>query len=182
MGSEGEGEVETQKWRYTWEAQSHTPNLRLLLFPFPFSKTLNPSLNLTVHLHSPPSFLTLTSTALSLSVPIPNVLLDADFPPAVRSFSDHIEVKLLLLLPVDHPVLSVVHQTLPLPQPLLMDYGKYFRFLLLSFLFILFYFYDLFLISLVLCFGLDVDKLSSAGEVEFVCRSCQYGLTKKPIR
>lgn len=27
-----------------------------------------------------------------------------------------------------------------------------------------------------------MDKLSSAGEVEFVCRSCLYGLTKKPIR
>jgi len=147
MGSEGE--VENQKWRYTWEAQSHTPNLRLLLFPFPISKTLNPSLNLTVHLHSPPSFLTLTSTVLSLSVPIPNVLLDADFPPTVRLFSDHIEVKLLLLLPVDHPVLSALHETSPLPQPLLMDYGKYcFQFLLLA-CFILFYFYDCFLFFLV---------------------------------
>ncbi|GAU31222.1 hypothetical protein TSUD_210790 [Trifolium subterraneum] len=145
-----EAKVSEQKWRYTWESQSHTPTLRLLLFPF--SKTLNPSLNLTVHLHSPPSFLTLTSTsvALSLRVPIPNVLLDADFPPTVRSFTDHIEVKLLLLLPVDHPALSALHQSSPLPQPLLMEY--------------------------------DVDKLSSAEEVEFVCRSCGHGLTKKPIR
>ncbi|XP_045833512.1 uncharacterized protein LOC123924608 isoform X2 [Trifolium pratense] len=148
-----EAKVSEQKWRYTWESQSHTPTLRLLLFPF--SKTLNPSLNLTVHLHSPPSFLTLTSSSsatapLSLRVPIPNVLLDADFPPTVRSFSDHIEVKLLLLLPVDHPALSALHQSSPLPQPLLMEY--------------------------------DVDKLSSAEKVDFVCRSCGLGLTKKPIR
>ncbi|KAI5418456.1 hypothetical protein KIW84_042912 [Lathyrus oleraceus] len=35
---------------------------------------------------------------------------------------------------------------------------------------------------LLLFFGSDVDKLSSAGEVEFVCRSCRYHLTNKPIR
>ncbi|CAK8562207.1 unnamed protein product [Lathyrus sativus] len=151
MGAEAE--IEDKKWRYTWESQSHTPILRLFLFPF--SKTLNLSLqhhNLTVHLHSPPTFLTLTSSSssLSLRVPIPTVLLDAELPPTVRSFTDHIEVKLLLLLPVDHPALFALHQTSPLPQPLLIEY--------------------------------DVDKLSSAGEVEFVCRSCRYHLTNKPIR
>ncbi|CAI8609089.1 unnamed protein product [Vicia faba] len=144
-----ETEIEDKKWRYTWEAQSHTPILRLLLFPF--SKTLNHH-NLTVHLHSPPTFLTLTSSSssLSLRVPIPNVLLDAELPPTLRSFTDHIEIKLVLLLPVDHPVLSELHQTSPLPQPLLIEY--------------------------------DVDKLSSAGEVEFLCRTCRYHLTNKPIR
>ncbi|XP_058755800.1 uncharacterized protein LOC131629017 [Vicia villosa] len=151
MGAEPE--IENEKWRYTWESQSHTPILRLLIFPF--SKTLNPSLhhhthNLTLHLHSPPTFLTLTSSSLSLRVPIPNVLLDAELPPTLRSFTDHIEVKLVLLLPVDHPALSALHQTSPLPQPLLIEY--------------------------------DVDKLSSAGEVDFVCRSCRYHLTNKPIR
>ncbi|KAL5063740.1 hypothetical protein RYX36_025477 [Vicia faba] len=143
-------EIEDKKWRYTWEAQSHTPILRLLLFPF--SKTLNHH-NLTVHLHSPPTFLTLTSSSsssLSLRVPIPNVLLDAELPPTLRSFTDHIEIKLVLLLPVDHPVLSELHQSSPLPQPLLIEY--------------------------------DVDKLSSAGEVEFLCRTCRYHLTNKPIR
>ncbi|XP_027192982.1 uncharacterized protein [Cicer arietinum] len=156
MGSEGEFEFSDEKWRYTWESQSHTPILRLLLFPI-ISKTLNPSFkqhNLTVYLHSPPSFLTITSSssaaALSLRVPIPNVLLDADSPPTLRLFTDHIELKLLLLLPVDHPVISAVHQTSPIHLPLQMEY--------------------------------DVDKLSSVGEVEFVCRSCGYNLTKKPIR
>ncbi|CAK8543294.1 unnamed protein product [Lathyrus sativus] len=124
------------------------------LIPFPILQTINLSLqhhNLTLHLHSPPTFLTLTSSSsLSLRVPIPNVLLDAELPPTVRSFTDHIEVKLLLLLPIDHPALSALHQTSSLPQPLLIEY--------------------------------DVDKLSLAREVEFVCRSCRYHLTNKPIR
>jgi hypothetical protein len=40
----------------------------------------------------------------------------------------------------------------------------------------------IFLSDFLFLFGSDVDKLSSAGEVEFVCRSCAYNLTKKPIR
>ncbi|CAK8575135.1 unnamed protein product [Lathyrus sativus] len=102
-----EAEIEDKKWCYTWESQSHIPILCLFLFPF--SKTINLSLqhhNLTVHLHSPPTFLTLTSSSsLSLRVPIPNVLLDVELPPTVCSFTGHIEVKLLLLLPIDHPAL-----------------------------------------------------------------------------
>ncbi|CAK8564480.1 unnamed protein product [Lathyrus sativus] len=150
MGAEAE--IGDKKWRYTWESQSHTLIIRLFLFPF--SKTINLSLqhhNLTVHLHSPPTFLTLISSSfLSLRVLIPNVLLDVELPPTVISFTDHIEVKLLLLLSVDHPALSALHQTSHLPQPFLIEY--------------------------------NVDKLSSAGEVKFVCRSCRCHLTNKPIR
>ena len=100
---------EQQGWRYTWEAQSHIPTLRLTLFPN--DKTLNPSLqckDLAVDLHSSHSFLTLTASFLSLRVPLPAVLVDGDSPVAFRPLSDHIEVKLLLLLPVDHPIFSLI--------------------------------------------------------------------------
>ncbi|XP_068465619.1 uncharacterized protein [Phaseolus vulgaris] len=145
----GEGE---DGWRYTWEAQSHVPTLRLMLFPN--DKTLNPSLqchDLAVNLHSSHSFLTLTTSSLSLRVPLPAVLVDADSPVTFRPLSDHIEVKLLLLLPVDHPILSSLHpSTSPLPDPLISES--------------------------------DVSKLSSAGEVDFYCRTCTFKLTRIPLR
>ncbi|KAL2328385.1 hypothetical protein Fmac_021812 [Flemingia macrophylla] len=84
----------------------------LHLMVFPNVKTLNPSLqchNLTVSLHSSHSFLALIASFLSLKVPLPAFLLDCDALVTSRPLSDHIEVKLLLLLlPVDHPVLSTV--------------------------------------------------------------------------
>ncbi|KAH1058840.1 hypothetical protein GYH30_003082 [Glycine max] len=143
---------EQQGWRYTWEAQSHIPTLRLTLFPN--DKTLNPSLqckDLAVDLHSSHSFLTLTASFLSLRVPLPAVLVDGDSPVAFRPLSDHIEVKLLLLLPVDHPILSALDlsQTPP-PDPL--DSQS------------------------------DVKILSSAGEVDFYCRTCAFKLTRIPLR
>ncbi|XP_014509019.1 uncharacterized protein LOC106768390 [Vigna radiata var. radiata] len=147
--SGGKGE---QGWRYTWEAQSHIPTIRLMLFPN--DKTLNPSLqchDLSINLHSSHSFLTLTASSLSLRVPLPAVMLDADSPVTFRSLSDHIEVKLLLLLPVDHPILSSLHPSpTPLPDPLIPES--------------------------------DVKKLSSAGEVDFYCRTCTFKLTKIPLR
>jgi len=119
----GEGE---QGWRYTWEAQSHVPTLRLMVFPN--DKTLNPSLHchdLAINLHSSHSLLTLTTSSLSLRVPLPAVLLDADSPVTFRPLSDHIEVKLLLLLPVDHPILSSLHPSpTPLPDPLVSESGN----------------------------------------------------------
>ncbi|KAL2333739.1 hypothetical protein Fmac_014952 [Flemingia macrophylla] len=138
-------------WRYTWEAQSHIATLRLMVFPN--DKTLNPSIqchDLTVRLHYSHSFLALTASFLSLRVPLPAVLLDGDAPVTSRPLSDHIEVKLLLLLPVDHPVLSTIDASPPPPDPLVAQ-----------------------------C---DVEKLSSAGEVEFFCRTCAFKLTKVPLR
>ncbi|WVZ26122.1 hypothetical protein V8G54_004666 [Vigna mungo] len=147
--SGGKGE---EGWRYTWEAQSHIPTIRLMVFPN--DKTLNPSLqchDLSINLHSSHSFLTLTASSLSLRVPLPAVMLDADSPVTFRPLSDHIEVKLLLLLPVDHPILSSLH---PSPTPLLDP----------------------------LIPESDVKKLSSAGEVDFYCRTCTFKLTKIPLR
>ncbi|KAL2334501.1 hypothetical protein Fmac_015714 [Flemingia macrophylla] len=89
---------------------------------FPNDKTLSPSLqchDLTVSLHSSHSFLALTASFLSLRVPLPTILHDGDTPVTSWPLSDHIEVKLLLLLlllPVDHPVLSTIDDS---PPPLL---------------------------------------------------------------
>ncbi|XP_057420816.1 uncharacterized protein LOC130714863 [Lotus japonicus] len=120
MGSEIES-PEMDEWRFTWESQSQTPTLRLLLL---FPKTLLPPPSLqTVRLHSSHSFLliTLSSAVVSLRVPIPaRVLLDADAPPTFRALSDHIEVKLLLLLPLHHPILSALSPH-PSSRPLPMD-------------------------------------------------------------
>lgn len=42
---------------------------------------------------------------MSIRVPVPPVLIDAESPPNFRAFEDHIEVKFVLLLPVDHPII-----------------------------------------------------------------------------
>ncbi|KAL2328387.1 hypothetical protein Fmac_021814 [Flemingia macrophylla] len=111
--------------------------------------------DLTVNLHSSHSFLAFTTSFLSLRVPLlPAVLLDGDAPVTSRPLSDHIEVKLLLLLllllPVDHPVLSTIDDSPPsLPDPLVAQS--------------------------------NVEKLSSAREVEFFYRTCAFKLTKIPL-
>lgn len=42
----------------------------------------------------------------SVHVPVPRVLIDQESPIHFRTFEDHIEVKLVLLLPVNHPLVS----------------------------------------------------------------------------
>lgn len=42
----------------------------------------------------------------SVRVPVPRVLIDPESPLNFRVFDDHIEVKLILLLAVDHPLVS----------------------------------------------------------------------------
>lgn len=126
-----------RKWRFTWEAQSHVPNLRLFIFD---SYTM-PSVqcqNLKVHLN-PSQSLVLVSwfeeLEVSLRVPTPRVLVDHESPVSFRAFDDHIEVKLVLLLPVDHPIVSSFDSVLNLSEgrenavfdalkPLEMDSGE----------------------------------------------------------
>ena len=137
----------TKTWQYTWEAQSHTPTLRLLLFTTDGS--VNPSLqchNLSVNLNSSRSLLVVTwsdpdagdGASLKLRVPVPRVLVDGESPVSLRALTDHVEVKLRLLLPVDHPILSGFDSVLNLsdePQsllpdgsrPLVMESGKWSR-------------------------------------------------------
>ncbi|CAN8266369.1 unnamed protein product [Cochlearia groenlandica] len=107
-------EQSPRKWRYTWEAQSHSPNLRLFLF----DHSTNPnnhckSLHVSIIIGKSQLLVTwineeeATSEKLvSLRVPVPKVLLDEESPINFKSFDDYIEVKLVLLLPVDHPLVS----------------------------------------------------------------------------
>lgn len=65
-----------------------------------------------------------------VQVPVPRVLIDPESPVQFRLFDDHIEVKLVLLLPVDHPLVSDFGSILGNEgnrnelHPLTVDYGK----------------------------------------------------------
>ncbi|KAG4123366.1 hypothetical protein ERO13_D11G322533v2 [Gossypium hirsutum] len=145
-----------RNWRFTWEAQSHSPNLRLFLF----DSQAKPSVqcrNLEVQLNLSQSHL-----LVSLRVPIPRVLIDSEAPVSFRALDDHIEVKLVLLLPVDHPIVSSFDlmldssengyndPSLDAAKPLVMD--------------------------------TDLKSLSSMEGVHFYCRKCSTRLTKSPLR
>lgn len=158
-------------WRYTWEAQSHSPTLRLYLF----DSLTKPSIqcrNLDTRLVLSQSHLLVTwideeveededIKEISLRVPVPRVLIDAESPVNVRALDDHIEIKLVLILPVDHPIISSFDSVLNLSeglksavldslQPLVMDS--------------------------------DLKRLSATEGVNFYCRSCSTTLTRSPIR
>ncbi|XP_050227721.1 uncharacterized protein LOC126677231 [Mercurialis annua] len=153
-----------RQWSFTWEAQSHTPTLKLLLF----NSHLNPSLHcnntLQVNLNLSQTHLLVTCTVehtekVSLKVPIPKVLIDPDAQLSFRALDDYIEVKLVLLLPVDHPIFSNFilvdddgenSNVLGSLEPLYVDS--------------------------------DLKSLSSMKEVNFYCRSCSTKLTTSPIR
>ncbi|CAA7032607.1 unnamed protein product [Microthlaspi erraticum] len=149
-----------RKWRYTWEAQSHSPNLRLFLF----DSITNPKIHckcLDVSIILGKSQLLVTwidddeekgrEEVVSLRVPVPRVLLDAESPVNFRALEDHIEVRLALLLPVDHPLVSDFNLATDSEKsaPLVMDY--------------------------------DLKTLSSLGGVLINCRNCSNRLTKKAL-
>ncbi|KAL6993518.1 hypothetical protein U1Q18_011631 [Sarracenia purpurea var. burkii] len=166
MSSELCASESPRKWRFTWEAQSHIPTLKLLIFN-PDTKPSIQCQNLKVRLVLEQSLLTVSwlededEAEVSLRVPIPRALVDAESPVQFRALGDHVEVKLVLLLPVDHPILTSFDSVLNFSedecrgvnarpsddsQPLLMDSG--------------------------------LKYLSSAGEVQFYCRSCSTLLTR----
>ncbi|GAB2279514.1 hypothetical protein Dimus_014154 [Dionaea muscipula] len=159
------GTEKPRRWRFTWETQSHIPILKLFVF--------NPSVNplaqcndLKFDLHFEKSLLNISwseQARVSLAVPLPRVLVDLESPLNFRVSDDHIEVKLSLLLPVDHPIVSnFISDLLPedevgagdstsdFLQPLSMDS--------------------------------DAKSLSSEGDVHFYCRTCSFQLTRRPIR
>lgn len=131
-----------RKWRYTYESNSHIPILRLYLF----NSKINPSIqcsDLKVTILFDKSLLEVTwienNQLRSVWVPIPKVLIDVDAPVSLRALDDHIEVKFVLVLPVDHPIVSnfdfeaggesVLEEDEA--QPLQLDSGIQFRFLFL---------------------------------------------------
>nr|XP_043617728.1 uncharacterized protein LOC122589498 [Erigeron canadensis] len=103
-----------KKWRFTYESNSHIPVLRLYIFNH--TDNINPSsefTNLNATILFDKSLLQLTwvhnDQTTSIWVPIPRVLIDPDSPISLRALDDHVEVKFVLLLPVDHPLVSNFH-------------------------------------------------------------------------
>ncbi|KAM7265537.1 hypothetical protein ACFE04_003220 [Oxalis oulophora] len=147
-----------QNWRFTWETQTLSPNLRLFLF----NPSTIPSIhcrNLHVSLQNP-HLLIITwieqndAVPVSINVPIPRVLFDVDAPISFKALDDHIEIKLVLLLPVDHPVVvSMLYEDED-------DFGC----------------------SKTLVMDYDTECLSAMNGVDFYCRSCSNRLNSSPIR
>lgn len=154
-----------KKWRFTWETQSQSPNLKLFLF----NSQSKPSVHhLQAQLNLSKSHLLVTFTEneetseVSIRVPIPRVLIDPESPVNAKASDDHIEVKLVLLLPVDHPLVSTFdllnlsddeserNEDLDLLNPFIMDS--------------------------------DLKSLSSMEGVHFYCRSCSNRLTRSPLK
>ncbi|XP_027074800.2 uncharacterized protein [Coffea arabica] len=98
-------------WRFTWEAQSHIPTVRLYLFN-PHIKPSAQCTNLEVDLSVDQSSLLVrfyqaeAEACTSFRVPLPRVLIDPESPVQFTAYDDHIHVKLALLLPIDHPLVS----------------------------------------------------------------------------
>ncbi|KAJ8770798.1 hypothetical protein K2173_021445 [Erythroxylum novogranatense] len=157
-----------RKWQFTWEAQSNAPNLKLFLF----DSHTKPSIHCNgIRVELVPersrlhvSWTTEAAVKVSLWVPIPRVLIDTDSPVSFRALDDHIEVKLLLLLPVDHPLLSGFDSVLNISDTgesnEVLDSNK------------------------PLVMGFDLKALSSMEEegVHFFCRNCSTRLTTSPLR
>ncbi|KAK6150613.1 hypothetical protein DH2020_015545 [Rehmannia glutinosa] len=144
-------------WRFSWEAQSHTSMLRLLLF----NSNTKPSAqckDLKLSLLPQQSLLTVSFSEgesqkeTLIRVPVPRVLVDPESPIHFKVFDDHIEVKLVLLLPVDHPLVSNFDSILNLED----NRDKLRPFSVDS----------------------DLKKLSCMKEVHIYCRNCSTKLTK----
>ncbi|EOA23812.1 hypothetical protein CARUB_v10017027mg [Capsella rubella] len=155
-----------RSWRFTWEAQSHSPNLRLFLF----DSTTNPkshckSLNVSIILEKSQLLVTWIDgdeddeeatgkeeIVVSLRVPVPRVLLDAESPVNFKALDDYIEVRLVLLLPVDHPLVSDFSLAIDSKEN-----------------------------SAPLVMGYDLKTLSLMGGVHIYCRNCSFRLTKEEL-
>ncbi|KAK9670172.1 hypothetical protein RND81_13G183000 [Saponaria officinalis] len=160
--------INPRKWRYTYESQSHIPILKLFLF----SPNFNPIIhcdNLSINLIFEKSVVELSWNSQNLPnlvkiiVPLPRVLVDLDSPLNFRAHDDHIEVKIPLLLPVDHPIVSSFISDLSSGD----DFERFDA-------------EDEFLTPLSM--DSDFKDLSCKGDVEVCCRSCGFKLTKHSVR
>ncbi|XP_006648283.1 uncharacterized protein LOC102720491 [Oryza brachyantha] len=144
-----------RQWRYTWEALVHLPLLRLYLFR-PAVTAAAPPTGLRADLRLDDALLllsfSLAGEPVALRVPVPRVLVDPSAPPECRAAGDHVEVRLALVLPVDHPVVAAAF-----PPPLGAEPVA------------------------PLSLRNDIKNLSS-GDVHLYCRACSARLTKRPLR
>ncbi|KAG9135805.1 hypothetical protein Leryth_002523 [Lithospermum erythrorhizon] len=140
-------------WRFTWEAQSHIPTLRLYLFNSTNSTLNITSVNATLIVDQ--FILAVIFDVLTINVPVPRVLVDFEADIMCKAYDNYIEAKLVLLLPVDHPLLSDFEDKCNLEgnyclfdeiQPLCMDY--------------------------------DLKRVSTLEEVSIYCRNCSVKLTR----
>ncbi|KAK9129793.1 hypothetical protein Sjap_010280 [Stephania japonica] len=157
-----------RKWLYTWEALAHIPTLRLYLFN-PDIKPSNQCTNLNASLNSDRSLLLVSwieeherridgSADRSLRIPVPRVLIDLGTPLDFRAAVDHIEVKLLLVLPVDHPLSLDLSDESCDREDAVSDRSRWFS------------------------ADSDMKCLSSSSGVYFYCKNCSIKLTKSPLR
>lgn len=95
-------------------------------------------------------------------VPVPPVVLDHSIPVQAKAMSDHIEVKLKLMLPVDHPLVSSLSSLMGTNDGVSGEQQH----------------------EKLPSFSLDNDTrfLAMEGEVHFYCRNCSARLTKEPLR
>ncbi|KAF7083279.1 hypothetical protein CFC21_087088 [Triticum aestivum] len=109
-----------RQWRYTWETLAHLPLLRLYLSHPALSAAAPSGLRADLRLDADLLLLSffLTSDPVSLRVPVPRVLVDPSVPPECRAAGDHLEVRLTLVLPVDHPVVAAAFPGAGPPAPL----------------------------------------------------------------
>ncbi|XP_047974649.1 uncharacterized protein LOC125216907 [Salvia hispanica] len=144
-------------WQFAWEAQSHASILRLLLFKAN-TKPSAQCTDLKLSFHPQKSLLTVSfrgcegQTETSVRVPVPRVLIDPESPLNFRVFDDHIEVKLVLLLPIDHPLVSNFDSILNVEEN-----NDELR---------------------TLSVDSDLRKLFCMEEVHFYCKNCSSKLTK----
>ncbi|KAL6629206.1 hypothetical protein ACP70R_028971 [Stipagrostis hirtigluma subsp. patula] len=142
-----------RQWRYTWEALAHLPLLRLYLIPRPGLSAAPSDPRADLRLDDALLLLSfsLGGGAVSLRVPVPRVLVDPSAPVECRFAVDHVEVRLALVLPVDHPVVAAAFPPpagAEPPAPLVLR---------------------------------DDVKSLSAGDVHLYCKTCSARLTKQPL-
>ncbi|XP_073103949.1 uncharacterized protein [Elaeis guineensis] len=154
-------------WRFTWEALAHIPTLRLYLFRAGFDPSARCS-TLRASLRFDESVLLVSWTDeeegnrdVSLRVPVPRVLIDPGCPVDCTAKSDHIAIKLVLVLPVDHPVVANCRGVIDSAGEEVGDRSPD-RLLPLS-------------------LDSDIGKLSAEG-VHFFCKACLTKLTRQPLR
>jgi len=134
ISAPGGNHARRRQWRYTWEALAHLPLLRLYVFPRrPALPAAIPSGSLRADLRLEDSLLFLSFSLagedhpVALRVPVPRVLVDPAAPVECRTAGDHVEVRLALVLPVDHPVVATAfpppHGAEP-PAPLAVRDGE----------------------------------------------------------
>ncbi|KAJ4820686.1 HECT-like ubiquitin-conjugating enzyme (E2)-binding protein [Rhynchospora pubera] len=148
----------THPWRFTWETLAHIPTLRLYLFRSPTPTALSGA-SASASLQTDRSLLFVSLTYQSgdvvrLEVPVPRVLIEPDEEVQCVVRSDHVEIKLSLVLPVDHPVVIQYRAAMGFSG----DEN-----------------------SVPISLNDDLKSLSS-GDVNLYCKSCSTKLTKEPLR